>query len=149
MEATIGDRLQKVADRSTLQVTHIGRKSGNAHQVTIWFVVQGGKVLLPTSNIDRNWVRNLRKTPHVELSIGADKFSGDAHFLENAADRERVRAMIQRKYRVGGPILTLLELLARFGLGTFKYGAFEVSLSRRMSAGETAGSGRPEELPRP
>jgi deazaflavin-dependent oxidoreductase (nitroreductase family) len=130
MEATIDDRLQKVPDRSTLQVTHISRKSGKAYQVTIWFVVQGDKILLPTSNIDRNWVRNVRKTPRVELSIGADKFCGDAHFLENYADRERVRAMVQRKYWIGGPILlTLLELLARFGLGTFKYGAFEVSLS--------------------
>lgn len=95
MEATIDDRLQKVADRSTLQVRHIGRKSGKAHQVTVWFVVQGDKILLPTSNIDRNWVRNVRKTPHVELSIGGDKLSGDAHFLENDADRERVRTMIQ------------------------------------------------------
>jgi deazaflavin-dependent oxidoreductase (nitroreductase family) len=129
MEATIGGRLQKIADRSRLQVTHIGRKSGKAHHVTVWFVVQGNKILLPTSNIDRNWVRNVRKTPHVELSIGADKFSGKARFLENDADRKRVRAMIQRKYPISGSVLAFLELLARFGLGTFKYGAFEVSLS--------------------
>lgn len=65
--ATTGYRLPKVADRSTVQLTHIGRKSGKTHQVTIWFVVQGEKILLPTTNIDRNWVRNVRKAPHVEL----------------------------------------------------------------------------------
>lgn len=66
MATTVSDRLQKVADRSTVQLTHIGRKSGKAHQVTIWFVVQGEKILLPTSNIDRNWVRNVRKAAHVD-----------------------------------------------------------------------------------
>jgi len=129
METTISDRLQKVADRSTLQVTHIGRKSGRAYQVTTWFIVQDEKILIPTSNVDRNWVRNVRKTPHVRLSIGAERFSGEATFLESDVDRARVRAMVQRKYRVGGPILVLLEAFARVGLGTFKYGGFEVSLS--------------------
>ena len=129
METALSDRLQKIADRSTARLTHLGRKSDKEYQVTIWFIVQGEKILLPTSNIDRNWVRNVRKTPHVELSIGGDKFSGEARFLESDADRARVRAMIQHKYRIGGPILALSELFARFGLGTFKYGAFEVSLS--------------------
>ena len=65
----------------------------------------------------------------MELSIGAERFSGEARFVESVADCARVRAMIQRKYRIGGPILALLEKLARFGPGTFKYGAFQVSLS--------------------
>jgi deazaflavin-dependent oxidoreductase (nitroreductase family) len=130
MATTLSDRLQKVADRSTVLLTHIGRKSGKAHQVTIWFVVQGEKILLPTSNIDRNWVRNVRKAPHVELSIGAEKFAGEARFLDSAADRERVEAMVRRKYRIAARILALLRLFAAIGLGTFNYGAFEVSLSR-------------------
>jgi deazaflavin-dependent oxidoreductase (nitroreductase family) len=130
MATTVSDRLQKVADRSTVQLTHIGRKSGKAHQVTIWFVVQGEKILLPTSNIDRNWVRNVRKAPHVELSIGVEKFAGEARFLDSSADRERVEAMVRRKYRIAARILALLRLFAAIGLGTFNYGAFEVSLSR-------------------
>jgi len=129
MATTVSDRLQKVADRSTVQLTHIGRKSGKAHQVTIWFVVQGERILLPTSNIDRNWVRNVRKAPHVELSIGAEKFAGEARFLDSAADRERVEAVVRRKYRIAARILALLRLFAAIGLGTFNYGAFEVSLS--------------------
>jgi hypothetical protein len=28
--------------------------------------VQGERILLPTSNIDRNWVRNVRKAAHVD-----------------------------------------------------------------------------------
>ncbi len=129
MVTTVRDRLQKVAGHSTVQLIHIGRKSGKAHQVTIWFVVQGEKILLPTSNIDRNWVRNLRKAPHVELSIGAEKFAGEARFLESAADRERVGVMVRRKYRIAAPILALSRLFAAIGLGTSNYGAFEVSLS--------------------
>jgi len=129
MGTAISDRLQKVADRSTLQVTHLGCKSGKAYQVTTWFIVEGEKVLLPTSNIDRNWVRNVRKRSQVGLSIGSERFSGEARFLERDADCARVRAMVQRKYWIGRPGLVLLELFAKVGLGTFKYGAFEVSLS--------------------
>ena len=128
METTVS-RLQKIAGRSTLQVTHVGRKTGKSYQVTTWFIVQGEKILIPTSNIDRNWVRNVRKTPHVELSIGGDTLVGEARFLESTADRERVRALVKRKYRIAAPLLATLQLFASLGLGAFKYGAFEVSLS--------------------
>ena len=61
MEKSISDRLHGLADRSTLQLTHIGRKSGKPHQVTIWFVADGDRILLPTTNTERNWVRNVRE----------------------------------------------------------------------------------------
>jgi F420H(2)-dependent quinone reductase len=81
-------------------------------QVTTWFIVQGEQILIPASNIGRNWVRNVRSAPQVELSVGGDKFSGQARFLESAADCRRVRASVQRKYWIGGPLLAILELLA-------------------------------------
>ena len=129
MADSIGDRLQKVARNSTLQLTHIGRKSGKAHQVTIWFVVDGDVILLPTANIDRNWVRNVRKTPHVELAIGSDKFSGSARFLESQADRDRVLAKVKAKYAIATPMLLISRMLSVFGIGKANFGAFEVTLS--------------------
>ncbi len=87
------------------------------------------KVLLPTTNIGRNWVRNVRRTPDVEFLIGPEKFVGEARFLENAVDRERVRALVRRKYRLAAPLLALTQLFAALGLGTYDYGAFEVLLS--------------------
>lgn len=129
MDTTINERLRKVASGSTLQLTHIGRKSGKAHQVTIWFVVEGEKVFLPTANVDRNWVRNVRKTPHVEFSIDSEKFAGEARFLDNAADRERVGALVRRKYWFAAPLIAATQFFAALGLGTYNHGAFEVTLS--------------------
>ncbi len=123
------DRLQTVSRISTLQLTHVGRKSGKPHQVTIWFVVDGEKILLPTANIGRNWVRNVRKTPHVEMTIGPEKFSGEARFLESQPDRDQVLAKVRQKYWIATPMMAIAGLLASIGIGQVNFGAFEVTLS--------------------
>ena len=129
METTLRDRLRRIADRSTLQVTHIGRKSGKAYQVTTWFVVDRDVILLPTSTTNRNWVRNLRKSSRVELAIRSERFVGSAKFLENQEDRDRVLAMVKRKYAVATPYMLIARMLAMIGVGKIDFGAFEVSLS--------------------
>jgi deazaflavin-dependent oxidoreductase (nitroreductase family) len=129
MAESIGDRLERVARNSTLKLTHIGRKSGKVHQVTIWFVVDGDKVLLPTADIDRNWVRNVRKTRHVELAIDSDKFTGGARFLDGQADRDRVLSKVRAKYMIATLMLLISRMLALFGIRKANFGAFEVTLS--------------------
>jgi deazaflavin-dependent oxidoreductase (nitroreductase family) len=126
---TISEQLQAVSSNSTLRLTHIGRKSGKPFQVTIWFVVDGEKILLPTANIGRNWVRNVRKTPHVELAIGAEKFAGDAAFLDSQAARDRVLAKVKAKYWIATPMMAVASVLAAIGIGEVNFGAFEVTLS--------------------
>jgi deazaflavin-dependent oxidoreductase (nitroreductase family) len=129
MADSIGDRLKRIASQGTLQLTHIGRKSCKPYQVTIWFVVDGNLILLPTANINRNWVRNVRKTPQVELAIGSAKFSGSARFVESQDDRDRVLASVKRKYAIARPMLLLSRMLSVFGLAKSNFGAFEVTLS--------------------
>src|ERR1039457_1665125 len=75
------ERLNKVAMRQTLRLTHYGRKSGKPHAVTIWFVVDGDQVDIATANVNRQWVRNVQKIPAVKLSIGGEMFDGEARFL--------------------------------------------------------------------
>ena len=69
------------------------------------------------------------RTPHVEFLMGPEKFVGEARFLEDAIDRERVGALVRSKYRLAAPLLGLTKLFAALGLVTYNYGAFEVSLS--------------------
>src|SRR6266704_6999230 len=69
-------RLKAVAARQTLTLTHYGRKTGKPYDVTVWFVVDGDKVYIGTANVNRQWVRNVQKTPRVKLSIGAETFDG-------------------------------------------------------------------------
>jgi deazaflavin-dependent oxidoreductase (nitroreductase family) len=125
---TVADRLKSVAGRQTLTLTHYGRKTGKPYNVTIWFVVDGDKVILGTANVNRQWVRNVQKTPRVKLSIGGDTFEGEARYLTDRAERERAMKMVRRKYWMFLPILGLGVLLMAIGIIKDNTGAFEVTL---------------------
>jgi len=72
------ERLDSVAKRQTVRLTHYGRKSGKPYEVTIWFAVDGDHVYVGTANVNRQWVRNVQKTPQVKLTIGGEMFEGGA-----------------------------------------------------------------------
>jgi deazaflavin-dependent oxidoreductase (nitroreductase family) len=126
MEAKQPDRLNRVASKQTLKLTHYGRKTGKAYEVTIWFVSARDTVYLGTANVERQWVRNVKKTPRVKLSISGEVFEGEARFLEGPAERDRVMAMVRRKYWMFAPLIGLGQLLAAAGLMKNNSGAFEV-----------------------
>jgi deazaflavin-dependent oxidoreductase (nitroreductase family) len=98
MDSNALARLKTVARRQTLILTHYGRKSGKPYDVTIWFAVEDDKVYIGTANVNRQWVRNVQKTPRIRLAVGGEKFEGEARFLAERADRERAMAAIRRKY---------------------------------------------------
>jgi deazaflavin-dependent oxidoreductase (nitroreductase family) len=127
METTT-DRLKLVAGKQTLTLTHYGRKSGKPYDVTIWFVVNGDKVILGTANANRQWVRNVQKTPRVKLTVGGDAFEGEARYLTDPAERQRAMKMIGRKYWMFLPIIGLGRVLAALGVIRDNTGAFEVTL---------------------
>ena len=83
------ERLRSVAGKQTLVLTHYGRSTGKPHEVTIWFLVKGEKIYLTTANVQRQWVRNVQKTPHVKLSIGDATFEGEACFLGDVPERKQ------------------------------------------------------------
>src|ERR1039458_7514235 len=96
MESNVLTRLNRVAARQTVTLTHYGRKSGKPYDVTIWFVVEGDKIYIGTANVNRQWVRNVQKTPQVKLSIGDETFNGTARFLTDRAEHERAMAAIRK-----------------------------------------------------
>jgi len=99
MDSNALARLKAVAGRQTLTLTHYGRKSGKPYDVTIWFAVEGDKVYIGTANVNRQWVRNVQKTPRIRLAVGGETFEGEARFLAERAERERAMAAIQHKSR--------------------------------------------------
>ena len=129
--STTAERLDRVAGRQTLRLTHYGRKSGKPYEVTIWFAVDDDTVYLPTASITRQWVRNVRKTPRVELAIGEERFHGRARFLTQAPERERVQAMVARKYWMFLPVIAIGRLLVALGIVNDNTGYFEVTLAER------------------
>ena len=128
MESNVAVRLKRVAARQTVTLTHYGRKSGKPYEVTIWFVLEGDKVYLGTANVNRQWVRNVQKTPHVRLSIGGETFDGAARFLTDRAEHERAMAAIRRKYWMYRPLMGLGQILTALGVMRDNTGSFEVTL---------------------
>jgi len=123
------ERLNQVATTQTVKLTHCGRKSGKPYQVTIWFVVDGDRVYLGTANVNRQWVRNVQKTPRVRLSIGGETFEGEARFLIDRSEHERAQAKMRRKYCMYWPILATARVLMAVGLLQDRTGSFEVMLT--------------------
>jgi deazaflavin-dependent oxidoreductase (nitroreductase family) len=110
-------------------LTHYGRKSGKPYDVTIWFVVDGDKVYIGTANVNRQWVRNVQKTPQVKLSIGGEAFDGTARFLTDRPEHERAMVAIRRKYWMYRPIIALGQVLTAIGAMRDRSGAFEVTFA--------------------
>ena len=130
MDSNALARLKTVAGRQTLTLTHYGRKSGKPYDVTIWFAVEGHKVYIGTANVNRQWVRNVQKTPRIRLAVGGERFEGEAHFLAERAEHERAMAAIRRKYWIYRPLIALGQILTAIGVMRDKTGAFEVVLAR-------------------
>src|SRR5712691_7000845 len=103
MEPNALKRLKRIAGKLTTTLTHYGRKTGKPHEVTIWFVLDDDKLYIGTANVNRQWVRNVRKTPKIRLSIGGETFDGNARFLTDRAEHERAMAAIRRKYWIFRP----------------------------------------------
>src|SRR5215472_2612794 len=116
MESTELARLRRVGEKQTTRLTHYGRKTGKPHQVTIWFVMDGDRLYIGTANVNRQWVRNVQKTPQVKLSIDSETFQGSARFLTDRDEHERAMAAIRRKYWMFRPFIALGRLLAAMGL---------------------------------
>jgi deazaflavin-dependent oxidoreductase (nitroreductase family) len=129
MESKSFERLRRAGDRQTLRLTHYGRKTGRPYEVTIWYLVDGDKLYLVTFNRNRNWVRNVKSRPAISLRIGEEVFNGDVREITDPQEREKVRALMDRKYWFTIPILRLGQFLSAMGIIRDNSTAFEVILS--------------------
>jgi len=111
-----------------VKLTHYGRKSGKPYDVTIWFVVEGDRVYLGTANVNRQWVRNVQKTPTVHLLIGSEHFEGQARFITDPVEHQRTTARMRRKYWMYWPVFAVVQVLKPLGLVKDQTGSFEVIL---------------------
>ena len=136
MESEIASRLARVASYQTLRLTHRGRKSGKPYEVTIWFVVDRDVIYL-NGNIDTQWPRNMQANPEITIRIGQETFQGKANLVTERADRERIFAMIARKYWYAFPFIWTLRWLERNGLTKDRNAPFRVQIE---SADQAASS---------
>jgi deazaflavin-dependent oxidoreductase (nitroreductase family) len=80
-------------------LTTIGRRTGNPHTIEIWFVVEGGSVLLFADSDSRtDWMLNLRQDPRVKLRLEEMEVEARAEVVEVGVDAP-VRRAVAERYR--------------------------------------------------
>jgi deazaflavin-dependent oxidoreductase (nitroreductase family) len=83
-------------------LTTTGRVTGRPHRIEIWFGIDRGTLYMLSGGGDRSdWVRNLRRTPDVNVEIGTEVFAGRARVVEDDAEGRRARRLVHDKYAPG------------------------------------------------
>lgn len=92
--------LTRWADEPYLYLSTVGRRSGQAHRIEIWFAVHEGRVYLMSGGRDRSdWVRNLKVNPGVAVELRDTSHSGEARIIASgSADDRLARELLVTKY---------------------------------------------------
>jgi deazaflavin-dependent oxidoreductase (nitroreductase family) len=95
----VSDQLLAVKDERECRLTTTGRKTGNPHTVTVWFVADGDVVYLSTLDPTRDWVRNALAHPTVTLAFTELTMRGQLRDVtEDPALDARIRDALGHKY---------------------------------------------------
>jgi deazaflavin-dependent oxidoreductase (nitroreductase family) len=88
---TIKDRLARYRQ---IKLTVVGRKSGRAISMPVWFVTEGEKLyLLPVRGSDTQWYRNVIKNQQIRI----DARDTGAHIeVKPITDSKAVRLVVQK-----------------------------------------------------
>lgn len=79
-------------------LTTIGRRTGKAHRIEIWFVRAEATAYILNHAGRSNWVKNIRVTPRVTLEIGNTIFAAAARGPKDAAEDRLARRLLYEKY---------------------------------------------------
>lgn len=95
-----GDHLAALARELVCHLTTRGRRTGNPHEIEIWFAVDAGPLYLMAGSGNRaDWVRNLRADPRVLVRFGARVWPARARFVVDPAEEAQVRRLLAAKYQ--------------------------------------------------
>lgn len=85
-----------------LYLTTIGRVSGKAREVEIWFVENDGKYyVLAEHRENADWVKNISRNRYVHVRIGQRGIDAAARVLDAKQDRDAyaiVQQLMKEKY---------------------------------------------------
>ena len=90
---------ERLADEDFCYLTTIGRHSGKPHTIEIWFARENGTLYLLSGGGDAaDWVRNLRKTPSVQVRIGTRTVAARAREVTASHEDALARRLLDGKY---------------------------------------------------
>jgi deazaflavin-dependent oxidoreductase (nitroreductase family) len=88
------------AREACLYLTTVGRRTGRAHRIEIWFAERGGRLYLLAGGRERaDWVRDLQANARVTVELGDESHVGTARPLETGTGEDQLaRALVLAKY---------------------------------------------------
>jgi deazaflavin-dependent oxidoreductase (nitroreductase family) len=92
---------QQFADDDFCYLTTTGRITGRPHTIEIWFALDQHTLYMLAGGASSDWVKNLLKTPEVEVRLRAETFTGRARVVERAEEDALARRIVVAKYQPG------------------------------------------------
>jgi deazaflavin-dependent oxidoreductase (nitroreductase family) len=92
---------ERLGDEDFAYLTTIGRRSGKAHTIEIWFGRHDDRLYVLSGGGDRaDWVQNLRRMPQVRFRIGTQTASATARVLRAGTKEDGLaRELLDGKYQ--------------------------------------------------
>lgn len=87
-----------LATEAFCYLTTTGRVTGRAHEIEIWFALQGDTAYLMAGDHGSDWVRNARKRPAVSLRIRDRIFIASARVVTDPTEDTLARRLLLEKY---------------------------------------------------
>jgi deazaflavin-dependent oxidoreductase (nitroreductase family) len=92
--------LTKLAKEEYCYLTTKGRKTGNPHEIEIWFGIEENSLYLLSGGVSKSdWVKNLLKDPSVTVRITKYTFDGIARIVNEKNEEVMARHMLAGKYQ--------------------------------------------------
>jgi deazaflavin-dependent oxidoreductase (nitroreductase family) len=91
--------LAQHADDDCCDVTTIGRRSGNPHEIEIWFgVIDDTMYLISGNGPSADWYQNALADSHVTVRLNGETHDGVARDVTDSDERRRVGDLMGTKY---------------------------------------------------
>jgi len=86
--------IESVTDKYTLKLGTTGRKTGIKRVTTVWFGILDGRLYVSSGRGEcSDWVKNLKKSPRVEITVGGVTEQGIAKIVRDPHIRQRLREL--------------------------------------------------------
>jgi deazaflavin-dependent oxidoreductase (nitroreductase family) len=90
---------ERLASEDFCYLTTVGRRTGTRHTIEIWFARDDGTLyLLSGGGEAADWVRNIRKTPAVQVRIGSRTVAARAREVVAPDEDTHARRLLDEKY---------------------------------------------------
>jgi len=93
---------ERLSRSREITITVIGRKSGRAISIPVWFALEGEKLyLLPVNGSDTQWYKNVLENPSMRIDARAEKAELKAVPVSGAKEVSGVIEEFRAKYGAG------------------------------------------------